>query len=241
MRQCVIALCLLYPAPSQLNATPSTTYWTPCTIDFQSPDLTHITLDNYFTLGRNGPGNGGESFPTDVGLTWGRQLSRRLQLEFGLDVLEPSDDPLFFNAKIGFPEGKLSPRAPAVELGIFNVGARRGVTNQNVVHVILGKTLPQDAGRVHLSYYVGNGDVLRGSDGQKENTGFMVAYDRWLVKDRFMIAADYASGDNAIGGGGVGLYTFFTPNVDLLIGPVWFNDEGLNGKMKWTTQIDVNF
>jgi len=238
---CLIAVCLLHLVAAQLGATPSTTYWTPCTMDFQAPDLTHITLDNYFTVGRNGPGSGGESFPTDVGLTWGRQLSDRLQFEFGFDVLEPSDHPLFFSAKVGFPEGKLSPRAPAVELGLFNVGTERGVTNHNVLHLIVGKSLPREAGRLHVSYYVGNGDVLRSSDGRKENTGFMVAYDRWLVTGKFMIAMDYASGDNAIGGGGIGLYTFFTPNIDLLVGPVWFNDEGLNGKMKWTTQIDMNF
>lgn len=46
-------------------AMPSSTNWTPCTMDFQTPGLTHITLDNYFTVGRRGPGNGGESFPTD--------------------------------------------------------------------------------------------------------------------------------------------------------------------------------
>jgi hypothetical protein len=39
----------------------------------------------------------------------------------------------------------------------------------------------------------------------------------------------------------VGLHTFLAANIDLLVGPVWFNDPGRNGKMKWTTQIDVNF
>jgi len=68
-----------------------------------------------------------------------------------------------------------------------------------------------------------------------------VAYDRYLLPGKLMLAADYASGENAIGGGGVGLYWFFTPNTSLLVGPVWFNDEVINGKMKWTTQLDINF
>jgi hypothetical protein len=69
----------------------------------------------------------------------------------------------------------------------------------------------------------------------------MVAYDRWLKKDKVQFAADYASGKNYIGGGGVGLYYYFTPNISILAGPVWFNDKGINGKMKWTTQLDMNF
>ena len=222
-------------------ATPSTTYWTPCIIDFQSPGVTHLGIDSYFTVGRKGPGNGGESFPTDLGLTWGAKLGKKLQAEFGFDILEPTDDPIFFNAKIGYPEGKLSPRAPAVELGLFNFGTKSGLTNQNVVHLIVGKSLPNNQGRIHASYYVGNGEVLRSSTGEKENAGYMIGYDRWLKKDKVMLAADYASGKNAIGGGGVGLYYFFTPNISLLAGPVWFNDAAINGKMKWTTQFDINF
>jgi hypothetical protein len=37
------------------------------------------------------------------------------------------------------------------------------------------------------------------------------------------------------------VYFFFTPQIDLLVGPVWFNDRSINGSMKWTTQLDVNF
>ncbi|MBI1865160.1 MAG: EscU/YscU/HrcU family type III secretion system export apparatus switch protein, partial [Nitrospirae bacterium] len=58
---------------------------------------------------------------------------------------------------------------------------------------------------------------------------------------RLVFAVDYASGDNALGGGGAGLYYYFTKNVSLLTGPVWFNEEAINGKWKWTTQLDVNF
>jgi len=69
----------------------------------------------------------------------------------------------------------------------------------------------------------------------------MIGYDHWLVPGRFMLAADYASGKNAIAGGGFGIYYYFNRNASLLIGPVWFNDRGINGTIKWTTQIDINF
>lgn len=41
--------------------------------------------------------------------------------------------------------------------------------------------------------------------------------------------------------GSVGLYYYFTKNVDLLSDPVWFNDTVTNGVWKWTTQLDINF
>ena len=58
--------------------------------------------------------------------------------------------------------------------------------------------------------------------------------------NRVVIAADYISGDNAIGGGGFGLNYFFTKDVSLLTGPVWFNDSDVNGRWKWTIQLDIN-
>jgi len=234
------AICLALMAAAAW-ATPSTTYWTPAVIDIQAPGVWHLGVDNYFTVGKKGPGKGGESFPTDLGLTYGFQVSPKLFAEAGVDWLEPSDHPLFLNAKMGYPEGTLGKGAPALEAGVFNVGTERGETNQNIVYLVTGKSLPNDQGRVHAAIYYGNPSVLRSSDGDRENTGYMVAYDRWLKPGKFMLAADYASGKNAIGGGGVGVYTFFTKDVSLLAGPVWFNDRGINGRMKWTTQLDVNF
>ena len=77
----------------------------------------------------------------------------------------------------------------------------------------------------------------------------MVAYDRGFKTvsspdgdySRFVFAGDYASGNNAIGGGGAGLNAYFTRKISLLFGPVWFNDKGLNGDWKWSTQLDINF
>ncbi|MBI5117251.1 hypothetical protein HZA56_12320, partial [Candidatus Poribacteria bacterium] len=57
---------------------------------------------------------------------------------------------------------------------------------------------------------------------------------------KLIFAADYASGENSIGGGGVGLYYFFTKDISLLTGPVWFNESKINGDWKWTIQLDIN-
>jgi len=228
------------------SGTPSTTYWTPATMDIQPFGVVHIGVDNYFTVGKKAK-NGGGDLATDVGLTVGVLPFEKLQMEVGTDLMEPTDYPISFNAKLGTPEDSLFEWSPGLSIGIFNVGTKKGVTNQNVLYGLVGKTLP-GIGRLTVGPYIGNGDVLVDGRGNKKNKGFMIGFDRGFfpVKDKegnefkVVLAADYASGKNAIGGGGVGLYYYFTKDISLLTGPVWFNDTAINGKWKWTIQLDIN-
>lgn len=219
-------------------ATPSTTYWTPCTIDIQPAGVTHLGIDDYFSAGST---ETGAQFPTDLGLTFGANLPGKMAAEFGIDLLLPGSNPLFFNAKFGYREGVLSKDAPAIQLGFFNFGTRNDVTNQNIAYLTIGKSLPGGRTRLAASYYLGNDKVLVSGAGDNENQGFMVAIDHALVPGKVVLAGDYASGDNAIGGGGVGAYYYFTKDISLLAGLVWFNDKSLNGPTKITVQLDVNF
>ena len=242
-----VTLVSLFLLSGFAYATPSTTYWTPMTLDIQPYGVLHLGVDNYFTVFRKAD-NGGASFPTDFGLTIGVLPFEKLQMEVGVDLLESSNYPLYFNTKIGTPEDALFKGSPTLQLGIFNVGTKNNVTNQNIVFGVIGKTIP-GIGRISAGPYIGNKKVLIDKNGDKENTGIMVAFDRGFmpVKDKngneynkLVFAADYASGKNAIGGGGVGLYYFFTKDISLLTGPVWFNEEAINGKWKWTIQLDIN-
>jgi hypothetical protein len=256
------------------HATPSTTYWTPDIMDIQPFNVWHLGIDNYFPIG-NGPGAGRDfAFPTDVGLTVGVLPFSKVNMEVGIDILEPIDaicgptilsggtsttcpsvgNALFFNAKIGIPEGALSAQSPGIDVGIFNVGTKHNVTNMDIADLIIGKTIPV-VGRIHVAGYLGNASSALMHEGgdianAKKNYGFMVAFDHGFmpVKDKdgneynkFVVAADYASGRNYIGGGGVGLYYYFTKDVSILSGPVWYNDHVINGQWKWTTQLDANF
>ncbi|MCX5847367.1 MAG: hypothetical protein NTW12_13575 [Deltaproteobacteria bacterium] len=241
------------------HATPSTTYWTPMTPDIQSYGVLHIGVDNYFSVARKTSDEPGinNSLPMDAGLTIGVLPFEKFQMEVGIDYLQPSDYPAYFNAKMGAPEGALGSWAPTLQVGIFNVGTHKNSaqagqasnsTNQNIVYGVIGKTIPY-VGRLSAGPYIGNDSVLKNGKGDKENYGFMVAFDRGFlpVKDkdgnefnRIVLAADYASKKNAIGGGGVGLYYYFTKDISLLTGPVWFNDQDINGKWKWTIQLDIN-
>jgi len=175
---------------------------------------------------------------------------------------------LLFNAKLGTPEGAFfGDWFPAINVRIFNAGTQAQVTNMDIVDFIVGKSLGS-LGRIHAGGYYGNPDAvlmreggckpngngplacIPGASGELANSGGMVGYDYgfWKVKDKegneynkWMFAADYASGKNFIGGGGFGMYHFFTKDISLLTGPVWFNDHVINGQWKWTVQLDINF
>ena len=249
-----LLLCILLSSLTALvvstgaaMATSSSTFWTPMTLDVQPYGVLHWGVDNYFTVFRKAS-NGAGSFPTDAGLTVGVLPFKKFQMEVGIDLLEPSDYPVYFNVKMGAPEGALASGAPALEVGIINAGMKRNVNDYNIVYGVIGKTIP-GLGRLSVGPYVGNSKVLVNGEGKKENTGWMAAFDRGFmpVKDaqgnelnRLVLAVDYASGKNALGAGGVGLYYYFTKDISLLTGPVWFNDEAINGKWKWTLQLDVN-
>ncbi len=256
----VINLVLLVLISGIAHATPSTTYWTPMTPDIQPYGVLHIGVDNYFSVARKTSDDSSlnNSLPMDAGLTVGVLPFEKFQMEVGIDYLRPADYPVSFNAKMGAPEGALRSWTPALQVGIFGVGTHKNNaaaglasngTTQNIVYGVIGKTIPFIDGRLSVGPYIGSSSVLRSSTNEKENTGYMIAFDRGFlpVKDkegnefkRLVLAADYASGNNAIGGGGVGLYYFFNKDISLLTGPVWFNDTGINGRWKWTIQLDIN-
>lgn len=225
-------------------ATPTTEYWTTCIIDVQGFGVPHLGIDNYYTVDNRA--NGGSAFPTDVGLTIGVLPFDKVQMEVGADGLYPSKYPYFFNAKIGTPEDSIVKGSPGFAVGIFDVGTEPTVTGYDIGDVIIGKTIPY-VGRLHLGYYYGNHGMLLDSNGNPDNQGWMIAFDRtiWSIgkswMDSIVLMGDYASGNNAIGGGGFGLSFNFTNNMDVITGPVWFNAPAINGDWKWTTQLDVNF
>jgi hypothetical protein len=239
-RLTAVTALVLVSAARFVMATPSTTYWTPSVSDIQPFGIWHLGVDNYFTVDRKADSGQQGSLPADLGVTVGILPFKKLQMEVGVDALYASDNPYYFNAKIGTPENSIFAGSPALNVGIFNVGTKRGETDYNIADFIVGRTLPWNLGRVHAGGYTGNRKLLVSAGGIKEEAGWMVGYDRAVIKDKVLFAADYASGDNAIGGGGAGIYYFFSKDVSLLVGPVWFNDREINGHMKWTVQLDIN-
>lgn len=240
-------LGLLFLFIGILEGTPSTVFWTPCTTDIYATGTGHIDVDNYFTVfNRRGHGS---SFPSDSGLELGAFGWEDWSCEAGFDYSGGTDDPLFFNIGIGLPEDKIFSDAPSIKIGFFNAGTRSSGhyrTNQNIVDVIIGKSLPDCLGGGKLCIGGFSGSRAMG----KNRQGFMISYQHSFCpakycddKDYFkwVLCADYASGKNTIGGGGVGVYYYFTPDISILTGPVWFNSTKINGDWKWSVQIDISF
>jgi hypothetical protein len=237
-------------------ATPSTTFWTPATTYVQPYLVPHITYDTYVSER--------SSFQNDYGLGVGFLPFEKLQGEIGIDSFMPglASANLFLNGKLGVPEGAFGDWFPGVSAGIYGVGFKSDVSDFNVLHAEIGKTLPFIGNLTVGGYYGLNSKLLTGSDGQEHPAGFMASWTSPDIKvdlpglNKIVLLADVQTGKNLFGaaGGGIGLY--FTPSIDILTGPVFFFDSnktaqlagvpsikpGLNNPdFLWTIQLDVDF
>jgi hypothetical protein len=247
-RRSIALICLILFA-GKTYAVPSGEVWTPATLDIQPYGVLRVNVVNFFSMFETAKG-GASAFPTISGLSLGVLPFNKIQMEVGVDLEEPSDYPVYFNAKLGTPEDALFKWCPGMSVGVFNVGTQKGQSDMDIVYAVIGKTIPK-VGRIQVGPYFGNrnSSYFFIPDAGDDDLGVMVGFDRGFlsVKDRnggefnrMVLAADYASGKNAFGGGGVGLYYYFTRGAAVLTGPVWFNEPLINGEWKWTIQVYLN-
>ena len=253
-----LAVGALLAAARPAYATPSTTFWTPATIYSQPYLVPHITYDTY--VAQKG------FLQNTYGLTMGILPFDKLQGEVGFDLFYPTAlspvqptgvgtfDVFQVNAKLTLPEGVLASWAPGVSVGIANAGFKSGVSDYDLLHGTIGKTLPV-VGTLAVGGYYGAGSsaLWKGSDGNVNRSGFMASWTSPDIKigkpglDKIVFLGDASTGKNWFGavGGGIGLY--FTPAIDILTGPVYLLDKNLykanpmaNTNLMWTVQLDVD-
>ena len=241
------------------HATPSTQIWIPST-DIQAFGVPHFGFDTYIRASDHGYFESGKRDPDvfDSGLTIGVLPFQTVQMEVGVDYLSTfsgskyDDHPVYFNAKIGVPEGGICSNAPAFAVGGYNFGTKRQDatrTDQDIVYGVVAKTLPgfcglPSFGRISAGYYVGNDDVLTGPGGSSDdNRGVLLSWDRTMseLDDRLWFAVDYQGGQNAVGALNFGLAWAFTPNISVIVGYDIYNKRSVAGANTVTTQLDVNF
>lgn len=235
--------------PVAAAATPSTSYWAPSTASCQARGVPHVTYDTYFAKGPSAGSAGARNYPIDTGLTMGVLPFKKIQAEAGFDVLLPTQDPLFLNFKLCTPESSWFSGSPALSVGIYNVGFKRDVTDYNVIYVMAQKAIP-GGGYVAAGFYHGlNPALFTSSDGRVVQTGAMVGFYSPDIQvgrkglRKINLTADVQTGKNALGAWGAGVYVFFTDNVSLLAGPVFFLDKNLQpggSAHMWTVQLDVD-
>lgn len=240
----ITAMALTVAATGVAMATPSTQIWIPST-DVQAFKTLHLGLDNYL---RTSSGDS-ETRPNvyDLGITAGILPFEKVQAEIGIDYLVNGvsgydNHPLYFNAKLGTPEGSLFTHSPALAVGGYNIGTNSDSdsafrTDMNLVYGLVAKTLPV-VGRFSAGYYTGNDDVL-GDD----NDGLLLSWDRTMteISDKLWVAADYQGGDNSMGAFSFGAAWAFSKNVSVILGYDIYNEKSLAGQNTFTTQVDINF
>lgn len=241
---------LIFFCPWVAFSTPSTQIWIPST-DFQKWKTMHLGIDSYIrtakTEGVRGAGM------TDFGFTTGLLPFEKLQGEIGVDYLYMGDDnyddhPIYFNAKIGFPEDALFKFSPSIAFGIYNCGLKKDLTNYNVIYGAIGKTIPI-LGRLTAGYYMGNEKLLVDENLNKANTGILLSWDRTIteISEKLWLAVDYQGGQNYLGALSFGASWAFSKNVSVLIGydiynnpKAYYNTNNQNANT-FTMQVDINF
>ncbi len=242
----VLASVTVVFGPEPARATPSSNLWAPSTHGVQGFGVLHLSYDTYF-------GDDG-SYPIDLGLTLGVSPLDDLVAEVGFDVLYPtlSDGdglsvPVYFNAKVGSSEDALFEHQPGWGVGVYNVGIESDVTDYSIVYGVIGKTVPY-VGSVSVGGYYGlNDSLLVTAEGESAQTGLIVGYFSPAIElpviDRMHVVWDLQTGENAFGATGAGLYFYFTPNIDLALGPVYLFEPELQpggSRWLWTAQLDVD-
>jgi hypothetical protein len=244
----LIALCSF--GGELLHSTPSTQIWIPST-DFQKWKTMHLGLDNYIRTSKIDGIRGAGMF--DIGLTTGLLPFEKFQGEIGVDYLSMGDSnyddfPVYFNAKIGFPEGAIFKGSPALALGAYNIGLKKDFTNYNIVYGLIAKTIPV-LGRVSVGYYTGNDKVLVDENLEKAKDGFLFSWDRTMseISDKLWLAVDYQGGKNYLGALSFGASWAFSKNVSVIFGydiynnkKAYYNTNNQNANT-FTAQVDINF
>ncbi len=243
--QTVVMAALLLGARSAV-ATPSTVFWTPATTYTQPYLVPHLTYDSYVAE---------RSFvPNDYGLTVGVIPSEKVQGEVGFDVFQPGKvgDLFQVNGKLTLVEGAMAKWQPGVSVGIMNVGFKKDVSNYDLLHVDVSKTLPVGTFAVGGYYGAGSKILWTGSDGKVNRAGVLGSYTTPDLNlnltglQKINAFADVASGKNWFGAVGVGVGFYPTSTIDVLTGPVWFFDTNLaksiyGASTLWSVQLDIDF
>jgi hypothetical protein len=236
-KKIVFTLIAMFCGAINIHATPSTIIWIP-SVDLQQFKVFHLSIDNYFTVFKKGVDHGGVAFPTDLGLTVGVLPFEKIQAEVGIDLLEPTQSPWTFNAKIGIPEGAIAEWSPAIAVGGFNFGVEKNLTDYNIMYGIVAKTLPV-IGRLSVGYYTGNKNLLIDNDGKVNNSGILLSWDKQVseISENLWLAVDYQGGKNSLGAVSFGLAWSFSKNVSVIIARDIYNN---NAPGTLTTQLDIN-
>ncbi len=225
-------------------ATPSTHIWAPST-DVQPFKKWHVTSDFYVPTENNSDGSKTATV-TNLGLTIGVLPFKKLNAEVGFDHKSGTgvdNYPMYFNTKVGIPEGAYGKFFPALAAGIYDVGTKKDKTDFNVAYGKIGKTLSLadlSLGRFSLGYFRGNPKLLKYGE-KKDSDGVLACWERTLteISDKLWVAVDYQSTKSSYGTLNLGFSWKFADNVSAIFGYDIYNNQDLANT--YTVQVDIDF
>ena len=225
MKSLLRLLPLLLAFSAQLAwATPSTIVRMPSS-DVQPYATFHLGIDNNTTMFVP-VDNGGYAQPTTYGITVGLLSLPLIQVEAGMDIREPTNKPITWNAKISMPEGAEAPGMPAITLGVYDMGTASGVNDYNILYGHVAKTI-SFLGRFTFGYFVGNASQLVKGSGQKDSNALMMSFDRRMpeINDRLWFGIDYMGTRTDYGSVNFAFSWSFSEQASLLVGYIRYNEE----------------
>lgn len=257
----VIAVLTLVCAVAAF-ATPTTLIWTPST-DIQPYGKIHVNADIYVPV-RSRDHNDNQLYVQQVygptfsllsdkpqenllGKLWSPLA--RIMSEAGFDYKKgfgPTLDkwPVYFNFKFGVPEGAYFKHMPAFAVGCYDMGYKHNYTDYDVWYLRAAKTInigKFNLGRFSVGYFNGNAKLLRDKNGERDNAGIMLAWERVMseINDRLWLCVDYQGTQSSYGAMNYGFSWKFTNNVSAILGYEIYNNP--NSKNTVTFQLDVDF
>lgn len=260
-------------AAGTAHATPSTQIWIPST-DVQPYKTVHLNIDSYVRTNKEPDANaawfgvpsGGNIPPLYViGPTVGVLPFEKVQMEVGFDliyggantVVGLDKSPFYGHAKLGTPENALFAGSPAIVVGGYNFGTKKGDTSggaytrtgtdANILYGLVAKTVPV-LGRISAGYYGLNkkasvAGVYDQYGNEGDDSGLLLSFDRTLaeISDKLWLGVDYQGGKNAYGALNFGVSYAFAKNVSVIFGYDLYNDKARAGRNTATVQVDINF
>lgn len=226
-------------------ATATTHIWAPST-DVQPYKKWHLTADFYAPTESNADGSRAATI-TNAGLTVGILPFKKLNAEVGFDHKTGYGNldkyPIYFNAKIGIPEDSYGKYFPAMAIGIYDIGTKKGKTDSNIFYGKVAKTLALggiNLGRFSVGGFTGNNKLLLYSD-QKDASGVLLAWERVMteISDKLWLCVEYQGTKSSYGALNFGFSWKFADNVSAIFGyDVYNNPEIAN---TFTVQVDIDF
>ncbi|MDD4954013.1 MAG: hypothetical protein PHG40_03790 [Candidatus Omnitrophica bacterium] len=247
-------------------ATPTTLIWAPST-DIQPYKKVHVGADIYVPT--TGKGTNADNYdqhlyvlqvygptfsllsdkPEDnlLGKIW--SPLGKIMAETGFDYKKGlgsfyDSNPWYFHFKFGAAEDAYFKNMPAFAMGVYDVGTKSHRTNNDIWYGRIAKTINMgqvSLGRLSGGYFTGNGRLLRGKDGLRDNSGPMFAWERTMseISDKLWVCVDYQGTQSSYGAINYGLAWKFTNNVSAILAYDIYNNRNLTDTV--TLQLDIDF